>query len=235
MAHPLMQRSTLVKLASALLSALVAVSGFAQYLPAGKLKYALLGVGMLGTGVPALYAQIPRLYQTPASHLTDLALLRAGDVLLYRPVGFYGLLIWVKSWHPIAHVETFVGNGESIASRDGLGTGVYPLRLSELAIVCRPRVPVDIAGARARFEQLPHRPYGWLDLLEFIGLDVDAPGIVCSPCATEVMRDAGLVDLFNGEPAKMIAPFQFALDPAFDVFDVQPDGSLQPRRRGVRS
>jgi len=223
-----MKPATLLKLASAILTVSGALAGAAQYLPDGKLKYALLASGMLGTGLPALYTQVPRLYQTSTALVNPL-LLRPGDVLLYRPVGVFGLLIWLKSWHPIAHVEVFAGNGESLASRDGQGTAVYPVRLTELAVICRPRGPVDMGTARARFEAKGHRPYGWMDLLQFVGLDVDAPGIVCSPCATEVMRDAGLTRLFNGEPAPKIAPFQFELDPAFDVFDVQADGSLAPR------
>jgi hypothetical protein len=75
--------------------------------------------------------------------------LKPGDVLLYKPKGLFGWLIRVKTWHKIAHVECYVGDGLSVASRDGKGVGKYPLRSSELAVVCRPK-PGDCAQLEAR-------------------------------------------------------------------------------------
>lgn len=224
-----MKASTLLKLAGVLCTVLGVLGAAAEKLPPGKLKYALVVGGMIGTSGPALWARIPSVYQQPPGHPVAAAQLQPGDVLLYRPVGIYGLVIWAKTWHPIAHVEVYVGDGRSVASRDGLGTGVYPLRLSELAVVCRPHVPIDVAGALARFEKKPHRPYGWLDLAQFIGIDVNSGGIVCSPCADEFLRDAGLTNLLNGEPAAKVAPFEFEVDDEFVLYDVQPDGTLKAR------
>lgn len=141
-------------------------------------------------------------------------ILLPGDVLLYKAKGLYGRIIAIKTWHPIGHVEVYIGNGFSVASRDGKGTGTYPLRLSELDTVCRPLVPFDVLRAMTWFQAQPHRDYGWADLLQFIGMNVDTDGIVCSPFATEFSRAGGL-DPFNNEPAVRIAPFQFALSTCY--------------------
>jgi len=131
-----------------------------------------------------------------------------GDVLLYKPKGLYGWLIRVKTWHPIAHVEIDMGDGMSAASRDGKGPGYYPNRFTDLAYVLRPRVPFDLAAAKRYVDSTIGLPYGWADLLNFIGVTIDARGIVCSPFATEVLR-AGGVPVFNSERSNLIAPFQF--------------------------
>lgn len=140
--------------------------------------------------------------------------LEPGDILLYKATGLYGRVISIKTWHTVGHVECYVGNGNSVASRNGIGTGLYPLRLNDLWTVCRPRLPFDCEKAIHWFMAQPHRPYGWLDLLQFIGINIDKPGIVCSPFCAEFLR-AGDLDPFNGEPAAKIAPFEFALSPVF--------------------
>jgi hypothetical protein len=146
-------------------------------------------------------------------------ILRPGDVLLYKATSVYGRIIAVKTWHPIAHVEVYVGNGFSVASRDGQGTGQYPVRTSDIAVVCRPPNSFDLGAARRWFLAQPHRDYGWLDLLQFTGWNVNTNGVVCSPFATEFLR-AGHFDPFNGEPAPKIAPFEFALVDEMQIYPV---------------
>ena len=162
--------------------------------------------------------------------------LHPGDVLLYRPTGIFGWVIATKTWHQVGHCEIYLGAGVSVASRDGLGVGIYPLRTADLATVCReaPRtcayggethtfpLRFDLAKALAWYRIQPAQPYGWLDLLQFVGLNIDSKGIVCSPFATEFLRAGGL-DPFNHEPSLKIAPFQFRLSPVFDVTEV-PNG-----------
>lgn len=148
-------------------------------------------------------------------------ILLPGDVLLYKPGNIYARVIAVKTWHPISHVECYIGNGKSVASRDGIGTGTYPVRMADLVTVCRAKVPFDLPKALAWFAAQPHRPYGWLDLLQFIGWNITAPGIVCSPFVTEFLRAGGL-DPFNGEPAAKIAPFEFELADEFQVLPFVP-------------
>ena len=137
-------------------------------------------------------------------------MIQPGDVLLYRPTGVFGRVIAVKTWHRISHVEVALSASESVASRDGIGVGRYAHRSQDLAHVLRPRLPVDLAVALRWFTTVEGQPYGWLDLLAFIGLKSDGPGMVCSPFATEFLRAGGL-PIFNGEPARYVAPFEFLL------------------------
>lgn len=138
----------------------------------------------------------------------DKLYLKPGDTLLYRPAGMFGMLICVKTWHRISHVEVYDGNLQSLASRDGLGVSRYPLRLTELAYVLRPTVPLDLVAGRAWFDTMKGTRYGWLDLANFVGLPVNAPGIVCSPFAAGFYRAAGW-DVFPTDSINRIAPFQF--------------------------
>lgn len=150
--------------------------------------------------------------------------LRPGDVLLYKPVGLYGWLIRLKTWHPVAHVEVFRGDGMAMASRNKIGVGRYPVRLTELVYVLRPNQPLDLAAADRWFATVIGAPYGWGDLAAFLGLNLDVRGMVCSPFATDYLR-AATMRIFNYEPSRFIAPFQFLLDPAFDcVYDAHKKG-----------
>jgi len=155
------------------------------------------------------------------------AQLKAGDALLYRGKGLYGWLIRLKTWHPIGHVEVYLGLGLSTAARDKIGVGLYPVRESELAYVWRPHVAFNAPRALDYATKHKGEPYGWLDLLAFIGLKTDGKGIVCSPYATDVHR-AGGVDPFNGEASRDIAPFQWLTSPAGEIYEVR-DGQIVQR------
>jgi hypothetical protein len=162
------------------------------------------------------------------------AQLRPGDVLLYHRKGIFGWIIHRKTWHEIAHVEVYIGEGQSVASRDRLGTGRYPLRLEQLEIVCRPKpeYPFDVKAALRWFAAQPDQGYGYLDLAAFVGLPWDGKGIVCSPFATLFLRAGGL-EPFNYEPARLIAPFQFETSNVFDIYEVMPDGEVLRRDREI--
>lgn len=142
--------------------------------------------------------------------MTTYDLLKPGDVLLYKPVGIFGKLIALKTWHPIAHVELYLGKGISSASRDGQGVNFYPWRDTDIAAVMRPKAPFIFDATRAKLltRLWVGTPYGWWDLLNFAGVSADSKGIVCSPWVTTVLRDNGL-QVFNVDPPNLIAPFQF--------------------------
>lgn len=148
--------------------------------------------------------------------------LRSGDVLLYGPSGVYGWAIRLKTWHPVAHVEVYWGDGQSTASRDGKGVGIYPFRRDKLTHILRPAC-FNPESASVYVQAMLGTPYGWADLLNFMGVKVDKKGIVCSPYATEVLR-AGGVPVFNNEPSNDIAPFQFLLSE--HLTDLPLDSSL---------
>lgn len=135
-------------------------------------------------------------------------LLKPGDIFLYRPASAFGKLIALKTWHSISHVELYDGRLKSWASRDGIGVNLYGLRLSQLKYVLRPLVPLDLEKGRAFGRSMLGTPYGWLDLLQFAAINVNARGIVCSPFVAAWLRAAGW-DVFPTDPVERVAPFQF--------------------------
>jgi hypothetical protein len=159
------------------------------------------------------------------------AFLQPGDVLLYRPTGLFGKLIALKTWHKVGHCETYIGAfgdlpAAAAASRDGKGVHIYPLRTKDLFRVCRPNVPLDLEKALVWYHTVAGEPYGWKDLLCFLGLEVDGRGMVCSPFCARFQR-AGGVNGFGSEPSQKIAPFQFDVSPTYDDWTVT-DGEVAP-------
>ena len=154
----------------------------------------------------------------------DTSILRPGDFLLYRPTGFFGWLITLKTWHKIAHCECYVGDGYSVASRNGIGVDAYPFRESELALVLRfrPEHTFKLNSALTWFLRAAKgQKYDWLGLLRFTwGTDYIKGDKnnkqFCSEFLTRFSR-AGGVDPFNGADADSIAPFEFEISPVFDV------------------
>jgi uncharacterized protein YycO len=150
--------------------------------------------------------------------------LEPGDCLLYKPTGIFGHIIAIKTWHRIAHVEVYNGNQTSWASRDGAGVSRYGLRMAGLVYVLRPDQVLDLKAARDWAETQRGAPYGWLDLLNFMGVRVDLKGIVCSPFVTLFYRHGGW-NIFPIDDANRIAPFQF-LSLVEAGFTLQYDGTL---------
>lgn len=114
-----------------------------------------------------------------------------GDVLLYRPRGFFGWLIAVKSWSRWAHVEVYDGAGFSLAARDGVGVGRFPFRSNDLGAVYRLRVSCDWEAARAWFETVKGQPYDWRGLLAFTSAKLqgrDNGAMFCSEFAARLLR-----------------------------------------------
>lgn len=95
--------------------------------------------------------------------------LQPGDVLLYRGVGIIGWAIRTKTWSRVSHVETFIGDGKTAASRDGLGVETYNLYPEvsgkrTLEYVLRPNVPFDFAAGLAWHETVRGQKYDLLGL-----------------------------------------------------------------------
>lgn len=131
--------------------------------------------------------------------------LQPGMVLLYKPTSAFGKMIVFHTGGPCSHAELYAGGGASVASRDGQGTGLYPLRTDDLGWVLRPVTPFDAAKASAWFTAQPHQKYGWSDLLQFCGYPVNGNGVVCSPFVVYVLR-AGGVPVFKDIAPERIAP-----------------------------
>lgn len=147
--------------------------------------------------------------------------LRPGDCLLYNGKSLYSTIIAIKTWHPVSHVEIYIGAGFSVASRDGIGVGQFEYRESP-AKVMRPAMPFDLARALRWFRGVAGQKYDWLGLLRFTWGRRYIPGslcenrMFCSEFATRFFREGGM-NVFNDEDADAIAPFQFAYDGHFKL------------------
>jgi hypothetical protein len=159
-------------------------------------------------------------------------ILQPSDCLLYKPKGFFGWVIAIKTWHAIAHCECYIGDGKSVASRDGIGVGEFPLRTTELAYVLRPNRPFELKLAYDWFSRKARgQGYDWAGLLRFAWrAPVDKLRFnnkqFCSEFCARFYRAGGL-DPFNGEDADAVAPCTFKLSPVFDVYEVKIDGTFE--------
>src|SRR5690606_3796554 len=83
-----------------------------------------------------------------------LCLLKPGDVLVYARSGFFNRLIELKTYSHVSHVELYLGNGKTSASRNGVGVDTYDFDPYGLGYVLRPQGPVDMeklmAGHKSR-------------------------------------------------------------------------------------
>lgn len=142
---------------------------------------------------------------------------RVGDVLLYSGKGLFSRLIQIKTWSRITHCEVYDGNGYSVASRDGIGVGRYPVRVDGLRIVLRPKVHLEVKKARAWFKTVDGQPYDWFGLIAFTSARKqghDNWAMFCSEFCTRYLR-AGGIDPFNEYDADGIAPGEFLKSPLF--------------------
>lgn len=122
--------------------------------------------------------------------------LKPGDVLLYGGGDLVSRLIQYRTWSDVCHIEIYVGDGRSVASRNGIGVGKYPLRVLGLRYVFRPQLPLDIERGLRWFWTVNGTPYGWGDLGRFYLLDIPTKGKICSQFGDEFMQACGL-PLFN--------------------------------------
>lgn len=143
--------------------------------------------------------------------------MRDGDVLLYSGSGLFSKLIKFKTWSRISHCEVYDGHGWSVASRDRIGVGRYPVRFDDLVAVLRPLDVFDVRTARRWFVTVDGQGYDWMGLLAFMSAKYqgrDNARMFCSEFATRYLR-AGGCDPFNGYDADGIAPGEFLKSPTF--------------------
>lgn len=147
-----------------------------------------------------------------------------GDVLLFARTGLFNRLIQLKTWSAVSHVEVVAIPGapffrapqrwtfNTVASRNGVGVGLYAPDLSQLHSVYRPTVPFDQATALDWFWRDANRQgYDWLGLLAFFNAKRQGrenSKMFCSEFAARYLRIGG-VDAFNGYDADGIAPSEF--------------------------
>lgn len=149
------------------------------------------------------------------------SLLKPGDCLLYKPKGFFGWLIKLKTWHNIAHCELYLGDGKSAASRDGIGVGIYPWRNTELAYILRPTYPLDWAGFWKWFRTVNGQKYDWVGLLRFAWFQEIPAGKddkqFCSEFLCRAYRSLSAKVFSDTDDADAIAPGDFLQSPNLTV------------------
>lgn len=106
----------------------------------------------------------------------------AGDHLLYgrTPWDLFGFITSLKTWSPAVHIEIYEGFGMSLASRNGVGVNSYPYREEQLIAVVRPPNTFEFERGLKWFDGVRGKPYGWLDLLRFVGINIKTNGLICS-------------------------------------------------------
>jgi len=132
----------------------------------------------------------------PATSINDFPVLQPGDILLYGGNDLVSRLIQFRTWSDVSHIEIYVDTGRSVASRNGVGVGQYPLRVDGLRRVYRPTWPFELPAAMRWFATVDGTKYGWADLLRFYLIDVPTTGLICSEFADLFFRNGGL-PLFN--------------------------------------
>ena len=149
----------------------------------------------------------------------DPSILRPGDHLLYRPGGFWGWLIAIKTVRLVSHVEVYEGDGYSVASREGSGVNRYALRTKGLAYVLRPSGPIDLAAATAWFERNARgQRYDWKALFRYLWprtTDTDTDRMICSAMVTRYDRAGRFHPVSPDADADLISPGSFLDSPAF--------------------
>lgn len=126
------------------------------------------------------------------------AMLQPGDCVFYRPTDIFDWAVVLKTWTRVSHIEVFIGDGYSVASRNGLGVGKYPVRLTDVAAVRRPGPGFDLEAAMKWFYASANgQKYGWRTLLSFVLLNHNPieGHMICSEFAAGFQR-AGNNPLF---------------------------------------
>ncbi len=132
-----------------------------------------------------------------------------GDILLYADHSFVDWCIKLRCWSDVAHVEIYLENGLSTASRNGLGVNFYPLRLDGLRYVRRPVVPFGLVAARTYAAKMRGTPYGYADLGRFYLLNLPTKGLICSQYGDLLLRAGHVIAFAEDYPAGAVSPRDF--------------------------
>jgi len=146
--------------------------------------------------------------------------LHPGDILLYSTKTIVDDLIEWKTSGTAAHVEIYAGSNSSWASRNGIGcgSGAYPYRNAGLCMVRRPVQSFNVSVASAFFNaNLKNQPYGFVDILDEIGIERKGGGVDCSHAAALLLEAAGCPQFDLNYPKSLISPRDFQIVSTSDV------------------
>lgn len=147
------------------------------------------------------------------------------DMLLYYTEDIVDRVIAEKTGYRLGHVERYAGGGQSLASRNGIGVDVYPLRLDGLVCMRRPIGPFNFDKGMAWFNQAPPLPmikgqsYDWEGLLTFTSITTQGEEgkMFCSEFSINFDRACDFVPCNPTVPAYEIAPAHLRLLPTFQT------------------
>jgi hypothetical protein len=147
-----------------------------------------------------------------------------GDVLLYASKGATGWIIRTKTASNLTHCESYLGNGLSAASRNGLGVDTYPFRHEGLRVVLRPLRGFRIDMAEAWHETVKGQGYDWIALVSFLwaGIIGSQGKMFCSAHTTRFQRAGGCEPFTVDVDAHKVAPRDFRLSSAYRVAWLDP-------------
>lgn len=150
-------------------------------------------------------------------------IVQPGDCLLYSGSGLWSWLIKLKTWGPVSHSEVYIGNGQTVTSREGQGVNFYAFTDEHLYVILRPETPINMTAALTWFTtpgedgRTPKgQPYGYWQALRFFRLGKeDTARMMCSPCCTRFYRKGDVVPFAPSWDASLVSPKDFLASPHF--------------------
>lgn len=149
------------------------------------------------------------------------AFLQPGDVLLYYlEHDFVDTIIAEKTGKPVGHIEVYVGNEQSYASRNGVGVDIYSLRLDGLICVRRLIQPIALDQGANWFQSVAKgQPYDFKGLLTFTSFikHGEAGKMFCSEFALNFYRACAFEPFNKDQLAENTSPRDFWMCGAFNT------------------
>lgn len=144
--------------------------------------------------------------------------LQIGDAILYRPTSLFGHFVRWKTWSPFSHIEIYIGNSLCVASRDGKGVNIYPLRRDGMRCVLRPKGIINILDGFKWFNRVKGQKYDYWGLLRFFTFGTQSiDKQFCSEFATRFYRHSGFEPFRKEYDADFVAPGTYYTSSQFDI------------------
>ena len=140
-----------------------------------------------------------------------LSILKPGDIMLFNTLDLVDDVIDFKTGSDVAHIEIYAGGSKSYASRNGIGVGLYPVRITGLRYVRRPVGVLDIGALEDFFNKVDGAKYGFGDILENINWNLPLPGYDCSHFAAALLRYGNCPQFDGTYPEPKITPRDFLI------------------------
>lgn len=144
-------------------------------------------------------------------------LMLPGDVLVYKRKGFFDRMVQIKTYGRATHTECYIGNLQTVASRNGIGVSTYEFDPSGLVAILRPS-HFDIQAAMAWEKTVDGEGYDWLGLFwTFYALKTGRSNnrMFCSEHTTRFQRHGGFEPFSAHTDADAVSPADFLRSAAY--------------------